>query len=255
VRPGDINALIEALRLPPGNVSRSLGQLRNQQLAVRRSDGRWSLTPVGTRRAMELLGDIDAAALEPQLRDLASADMGQEALFTLAPALAPTKWQRGIAQLLESHAFETNVFCMLRFPDPADNDDPNGAAVTAIREALTPHGLSLHLASDRVIDDDLWGNIAAHMWACQYGVGLFESRTPRGLNYNLLIEIGSMLITGRRCALLKDTTAPNMPTDLLGQIYKPVDLADTAAVAETIHKWAADDLGLGRCSHCPPPDS
>jgi hypothetical protein len=42
-----------------------------------------------------------------------------------------------------------------------------------------------------------------------------------------------------------------MPTDLIGQIYKPVDFDDLEGVAREIHLWAAEDLGLGRCASCP----
>jgi hypothetical protein len=110
----------------------------------------------------------------------------------------------------------------------------------------------LHLASDRQIDDDLLGNVGAYMWACQYGIGLLETRGPRSrdLNDNVLIEVGSMLMTGRRCAIFKDPKAPQPPTDLSGQIYKGVDFADLRAVASTTHAWIAEDLGLGQCKAC-----
>jgi len=62
------------------------------------------------------------------------------------------------------------------------------------------------------------------MWASRYGVAFFEDRRGRRVNYNLTIEIGSMLMTGRRCALLKDTSVEKLPTDLVGKIYKEVDL-------------------------------
>ena len=31
------------------------------------------------------------------------------------------------------------------------------------------------------------------MWACQYGLGLFEARESESLNYNLLLEVGAMV--------------------------------------------------------------
>lgn len=74
----------------------------------------------------------------------------------------------------------------------------------------------------------------------------------RGLNYNMVIEVGSMVITGRRCALLKDTTIDRLPTDFSGQLYKPVDFDDVDGAAGILHRWAADDLGRGRCASCPP---
>jgi hypothetical protein len=46
------------------------------------------------------------------------------------------------------------------------------------------------------------------------GIALFEDRVGEGLNYNVVIEVGAMLIAGRQTALLRDTTAPKMPSDL-----------------------------------------
>lgn len=142
---------------------------------------------------------------------------------------------------------------MTRFPDPRNPiaGDPIEGVILAVRDALAPHGLILHRADDRIVDEDLLGNVAAYMWACRYGIALAEDRVGRGLNYNLVIEVGSMLMAGRRCTLLKDHTVPAMPTDLIGRIYKPVDLDDLDLVTSAIHAWAADDLGLGRCTSCP----
>jgi hypothetical protein len=139
---------------------------------------------------------------------------------------------------------------MTRFPDE-ELDDPVAAAIEIAREACSLHGLELHLASDRAIDDDLWTNIAAHMWASHYGIAFFEDRVGRGINYNLTIEVGSMLMTGRRCALLKDISIDRMPTDLVGRIYKDIDLGSPATIDIAVHAWLRDDLGLGSCQKCP----
>ncbi len=102
------------------------------------------------------------------------------------------------------------------------------------------------------MDDDLWTNIAAHMWASRYGIAFFEDlATPqRGVNYNLTIEVGGMLVTGRRCALLKDKSIERMPTDLVGKIYKLVDLNKPDTVEGALHAWIRDDLALGPCATC-----
>jgi hypothetical protein len=99
--------------------------------------------------------------------------------------------------------------------------------------------------------DDLWTNTTAHMWASRYGIGFFEDRIDRGLNPNLTIEIGGMLMIGRRCALIKDGSIERMPTDLVGLIYKSVDLAAPDTVALALHTWIRDDLALGKCPNCP----
>jgi hypothetical protein len=99
-------------------------------------------------------------------------------------------------------------------------------------------------ASDRQIVDDFWANVTAHMWACRYGVAFFENRADRGINYNLTIEVGSMLVLGRRIAILKDTTVGALPTDLTGRIYKSVNLAKPTTVKDALKAWATADLNL-----------
>lgn len=47
-------------------------------------------------------------------------------------------------------------------------------------------------------------------------IGVFEDAGEK-LNPNLMAEVGApMLMAGRRCAHLRDRTAPPMPTDLIG---------------------------------------
>ena len=146
---------------------------------------------------------------------------------------------------------------MTRFPD--EDEDPRGpdpvaAALTVTDDALgTSHGLRFLLASQRALVDDLWGNVAAHMWSSNYGIAFFENRRGRGMNYNLVIEVGAMLMAGRRCLLLKDTSIEKMPTDLVGFIYKSVDLDHPATITKAVHEWARGDLALGQCKDCSEP--
>jgi hypothetical protein len=141
---------------------------------------------------------------------------------------------------------------MTRFPDDDDTTpDPLLPVIAVARDVCRAHGLEFHLASDRAIHDDLWTNVAAHMWASQFGIAFFEDRRDRGVNYNLTIEVGAMLMTGRRCALLKDASIGKLPTDLVGKIYKSVDFDEMQTVTAALHSWARDDLVLGACPNCP----
>jgi hypothetical protein len=36
-----------------------------------------------------------------------------------------------------------------------------------------------------------------------------------------------MVMAGRQTALLKDTTVPALPTDIVGHIYKPIEIEDS----------------------------
>jgi hypothetical protein len=257
--PPDLAALFEALRVhPPKRADNELGRLHGKELLYRRKpQPAWSLTPEGAERVKELMAGVDAGALLAQLSPGDGTEFGHALHTVIPPAMAPIKWQAPIQQMLRDYDFDTNVFCMTRFPRDASDDtylDPVADVIPQARDALKAHGLTLHVVSDRVLDEDLFGNIAAHMWACRYGIALFEDRMGRGLNHNMIIEVGSMVITGRRCALLKDETIDKLPTDFSGQLYKPVNFAKLETVASTLHRWAADDLGLGRCRACQPVD-
>jgi len=196
----------------------------------------------------EVMDDVDLAAIEAEIASAPSADLSDAPHAVIPPEFAPPRWQPAIARLLDEFPFDSNVFCMTRFPrDERENQmpDPVQGVIETARVVLTEFGLTLHLASDRNADDELFGNIAAHMWACRYGIGLFETRFGTDLNDNVQIEVGGMLITGRRCALLKDQDTPQLPTDFVGQIYKSVDFDDLHAIRDAVRAWARDDLHLG----------
>jgi hypothetical protein len=58
-----------------------------------------------------------------------------------------------------------------------------------------------------------------------------------GINYNLTIETGAMLMSGRRCLLLKDATVSAMPSDFVGHIYHSVRLNQPNTVHWAVTQW------------------
>jgi hypothetical protein len=195
---------------------------------------------------------MDLAALAAESSWQPGPDFGRTIHPTIPAAFAPPDLLGPLAAFLSEHPFDRNVFGMTRFPDEQDSGDrdPMPATLAVARAACRDHGLEFHLASDRAMVDDLWANVTAHMWGSRYGIGVFEDRRGRGLNYNLVTEIGGMLVTGRRCALLKDQSIDRMPTDLIGKIYRSVDLDVESQVSEALHSWMRNDLSLGRCENC-----
>ena len=217
-----------------------------------KAHGSWSLTPLGRQRVSELVGQ-DAPALVAESLP-GGADLGHLRHPLIPSSLAPPQLVRPVADFTRSSPSAGHVFGMTRFPDDdeePDGPDPVAEALELTDGALDGHGLRFLLASQRALVDDLWGNVAAHMWSSNYGIAFFEDRRGRGMNYNLVIEIGAMLMAGRRCLLLKDSSIDRMPTDLVGFIYKSVDLDDPATITNAIHEWAREDLALGKCKDCP----
>jgi hypothetical protein len=211
----------------------------------------WRVTPLGRARLLEMFDEGDLPALVATLDAESHTELGGYSHPVVPVSLAPPELTAPRRDFLARHTFDTNVFAMTRFPVPKDEDaesqadgDPVAPALAVAREACERHGLELHLASDRAMSDDLWSNVAAHMWASKYGIAFFEDRADKGLNYNMTIEVGSMLMTGRRSALLKDVSIERMPTDLVGRIYKEIDLDDPGSVAGAVEDWIVNDLGL-----------
>lgn len=249
-------ALFEDTGLPqPGNAHATVGALVGDRMLVRQGTGRgatYRLSPLGLAHSMELASDMDLAALLAEGGTSGLSSLGATGHPVVPPSLAPPDLVGPLSEFFQRHPFETNVFGMTRFPDDDEQGapDPVAPALDVARAVCEEHGLTFHLASDRQIVDDLWPNVAAHMWACKYGIAFFEDRRGRGINYNLSIEVGSMIVLGRRLAILKDgtidhgQTVERLPTDLTGKIYKSVDLDDAATVLTALSTWIKDDLAL-----------
>lgn len=226
----------------PANISATLTQLSRDGLAIAFGGGEWGLTPIGAETA-EKMGITTIEAHSPNR--IASAEFAHVDHTVIPHWAAPPRWKPGIARLLERHPFDRNILCMTRFPSEGGIPDPVASAVEVAKVQLASAGLKLHLASDSIVDDDLMGNVGAYMWACRYGLAILEDRIEKGLNYNAVIELGGMTLLGRRCAILKDRTAPNsLPSDLSGSIYKSVDLDDREEVSAAVSGWAHDDLRI-----------
>jgi hypothetical protein len=249
-RPGELDELFDALKVPaPKNIHEYLRRLANDHLVLRRKAGGWSLTPRGREMVDELIGKVDIDQVEAEQLAAGSSELGGVEHPLIPPEMAPLRFRPAVDRLLGESVFERNVFCMTRFPD-ADSaeDEPLRNAVDAAREELSAAGLTMHLASDRQADDELFGNVVAHIWGCKYGIAFLETlntdATEGQLNDNVLIEVGAMLVSGRRCCLLKDHNAPRLPTDFIAQIYKEIEITNSQMVRANIETWVQDDLQL-----------
>jgi hypothetical protein len=254
---GVVDELFHELRLPPPAKTSNAVLAHEKKGNVRRGSDRglWLVTPQGVAAVERLMTGVELASLAAEA-SVGGTQLGGARHAVIPPEMgAPPGLLNALGTFLSQHPFDLNVFGMTRFPDEerTDDIDPVAPALDVAREVCAEHGLEFHLASDRAMDDDLWTNIAAHMWASKYGIAFFEDLADpkRGINYNLSIEVGGMLVTGRRCALLKDESIERMPTDLVGKIYKPVNLAKPSTVEKALHRWIRDDLNLGPCPRCP----
>jgi hypothetical protein len=241
--------LLSELRLPPiSNLSDALSRLRQQDLLMRPSRNLWALTPKGTAHLDVSVSHVPVQALASDLGRATGSEFGDRHHALIPPFIGPMGAAPGLTRILADSAFEQNVMLITRFPK--GTEDHFAQLIPRLREATAGHGLKLQVASDGMAEDTLWANVVTYMWACKYAIVLMDS-ADGVLNSNVLIEIGGMLMTGRRCAILRDKSVPAMPSDLVGHIYKSADFADHQSSIAAIHQWIRDDLGLGSCPSCP----
>lgn len=249
VTPSAVLKLFHELALPaPNKIANIFTSLSTKKLLTKLPDrGTYRVTPLGRSRIAEVASNLDLVALVAEAAAENAPVLGTTLHSMIPVTLAPPALVQPLRGFLADHPFDSNVFGMTRFPEQkAGTADPVGRALAIAKEVCAESGLSFHLASDRAITDDLWANVTAHMWGCRYGVAFFEDRVDRGLNHNLLIEVGAMIMTGRRCALIKDGSIETLPTDFVGMIYKSVDLAREETVADAIREWLKNDLRIER---------
>jgi hypothetical protein len=247
--PAAVMQLFSDFALPaPAKIGNVFAALKTKSyLTPVASRGSYKVTPLGRAFVGERMSGLDIVALIAEGATKNAPLLGQIATALVPFTLAPPALIQPLRGFLADHPFETNVFGMTPFPDAkAGNRDPVSRALAVAREVCQEFGLKFHLASDRAITDEVWSNVMAHMWGSRYGIGFFEDRVERGLNYNLVTEVGAMIMTGRRVALIKDGSIEKMPTDFVGMIYKSVDMEDEATVRDSVKDWLKDDLRIGK---------
>lgn len=250
--PREVKDLFEQLRIPaPGNLAQEMARLVVRgELLKRDSSPPWSLTAVGEQRVMALMGEIsDAPSVTPTGVELE----GGRHQF-IPPGLAPKIWLPALQRLNEKFPFERNIFLITRYP--TREDDLLTEVINRVKSVCEEHGFHLLRADAQHADPVLPNNVFAHMWASQYGLALLEvfgdpPAKPAALNENLIFEVGSMLMIGRRCAIVRDVGVKNVPTDMSSHIRHTAAFADPGATEAVLHEALVKDFDSPRCPKCP----
>lgn len=247
----EVTDLFERLRVPaPGNVAQELARLQTKgDLYKRTTKPPWSLTPAGDLRVIQLMGQIsDAPAVASPGVELE----GGRHQF-IPPGLAPKVWLPALERLNQKFPFERNIFLITRYP--TRDEDLLTEVIKRAKRVCEAHGFHLLRADAQHADPILPNNVFAHMWASQYGLALMEAfgdppAKPAAINENLIFEVGSMLMIGRRCAIIKDSGVNKVPTDMSAHIRHTIGFADPDAAEATFHQALVKDFDSPPCASC-----
>ena len=90
---------------------------------------------------------------------------------------------------------------------------------------------------------DLYYNILSYIYASDFGIAVFERIDDDLFNPNVAFEVGYMFALNKPVCLLKEKTMKNLPTDIIGKLYKTFDLNDLEkSIENSINKWINDRL-------------
>jgi hypothetical protein len=135
------------------------------------------------------------------------------------------------------HKGKKTAFIIMQFSKTAAHDK----IVQTIKDTLKRHGIIGLRADDKEYADDLFANIKTYMHCCDFGIGVFERILEDNFNPNVSIEVGYMMGLRKNVCLLKDQTLRNLPTDLMGRLYKQFDPQEVEkTLPDQLDKWMKD---------------
>ena len=129
------------------------------------------------------------------------------------------------------------AFIMMQFgTTPAHSE-----MLDAIRSSLKKFGITGLRADDKEYHEDLFPNVQTYMHGCGFGIALFERLQSDDFNPNVSLEVGYMRALRKPVCLLKDQTLRELPTDLVGKLYKSFDPQRASeSIPTELAKWMQD---------------
>lgn len=110
-----------------------------------------------------------------------------------------------------------------------------------IRNVLAKKNIIVLRADYKEYHSDLYYNILSYIYAADFGIAVFERIEDEIYNPNVAFEVGFMTALSKPICLLKERTLKNLPTDIMGKLYKTFDLTDLAdSLDKNINKWLSD---------------
>lgn len=140
-------------------------------------------------------------------------------------------FKRDIEKRLSTFPFEHNVFLMMKFRNS------NRELAAFIVETLRKYGL-LGVRADHVdwnITKNVYNPIAV-LYCCKFGIALFdEPEDGQAYSPNVAYELGMMHYQNKDCLLLRHSSLPAVPFDLVKDLYVTYD--KDLQVRKIIESW------------------
>ncbi len=153
------------------------------------------------------------------------------------PTQAPANLHAALADYLDDTKGKKTAFILMSFEKTIAHD----AIVKAIKDTCAEHNIVALRADDKQYADGLLDNVLTYIYGCDFGIAVFERIRRDIYNPNVSFEAGYLMGLKKPLLYLKDETLSNLPTDLVGNLYKTFDFLDpTGTLPNQIIIWLRD---------------
>nr|WP_195461820.1 hypothetical protein [Alistipes sp. D31t1_170403_E11] len=141
-----------------------------------------------------------------------------------------------VSRLKNDYPGKKIAFIIMRFGTGKAYD----SIVASIRKVLEPYDIVALRADDKEYHDDLFPNILTYIYACDFGIAIYENIIDNKHNPNVALEVGIMFGLGKKVCLLKQR-GTEMYSDITGKLYKEFDIQDIEeTITSSLNKWVKD---------------
>lgn len=154
---------------------------------------------------------------------------------TISQLTYPLEIHNSIKKYNQDHQnVPKTAFIMMSFGDTKAHK----MIVDTIKDLLSRYGIVALRADDKEYHDSLFPNVLTYIYGCDFGIAVYERLESDYINPNVSLEVGYLKALKKPLCLLKDNTMKVLPTDLLGQLYKPFDpQSPEKSIPMELEKW------------------
>lgn len=149
----------------------------------------------------------------------------------------PKEIEHEVAKIKSDYKDQKIAFIIMKF----GTDKFYNQILENIKTVMRKKNIAVLRADDKEYHTDLYYNILSYIYAADFGIAVFERISDEIYNPNVAFEVGYMTALNKPICLLKEKTLKNLPTDIIGKLYKSFDLANLEETLDkSLSKWMND---------------
>ncbi len=149
----------------------------------------------------------------------------------------PVEVKDSLAHFRRDYLNRRTAFVMMKFGQ-TDSHDP---ILEGIRDCLGQYEIVAVRADEKEYHSDLFFNIQTYLYACSFGIAVFERLESEDFNPNVSLEVGYLMGLGKPVCLLKDRTLRSLQADLTGKLHKSFDPQNPiGSIPPVLTHWMLD---------------